>query len=555
MCLGIITLTLFVSSIGIAFAANYSSTLNKVFFSATLKVDRQTQINDQYCQIMIQEVFQENAILSKTDDFSTYTEEMIEPWGTKVVYTSRDDLAYYSRLNKEASLGFSWMGSSNYLPFKGGVNSLELTHFAMPNFRGYGQHYAQANYKFDTASVGEISFDALILLNATLPASESEPMAKLTVKLGHADVANTESLELFFETIAHSAENNYTMNGFFNGINPTTSQKDVKTQLFQSNMGNFNWINVKIFFDVFNDVYNVTMQQYRMDEGFLGVPVSTVIRGQQYDANTWTRDYHGRRISTTQLINSISFLLESKAIGDEMGNARSSVFIDNFQAKMAQFPAVYADVQYQNATLTNHAYMNRTAISSISPPKYPSNTTLLGDLAGYMEKAESGDIYTNWPCAPSWIYSFPLVMSDTDHEKNIQTLLYYINNKANPIETMGILQPDEIGYYKTGAKGGPLSNQNFTYSKEDSANFDYWFVSASSNNIIRAEYYADEGIGIIKRIGIYPESVKNEANAILLVDYVKVGGDINDIAGFELFFMFMAVGIISSIMWAKKRRQ
>ncbi len=548
LILGIFSLTLFLMSMGIAFAANFSDSIKTAHFSASLRTDRQTQIYAQYCEIKVADIYDTNQSLSKQDDFTSYTRDTTETWNTKIVKTTREDVAYYSIINNQSELGFSWFGA-NYSPFRGNAKSLELSHFGLANYRGFGTHYATASYIFDAASIGEISFDALILLNATTPVSTSKPQARFTVKLGHSIMNQSESINIFFETVGQPAQNNYTVNGYYNAINPTTGQKNEKTQLFQSQYGNFNWINVKIFFDAYNDVYNITMQQYRPDEGFLGSPISTVIRGQQYNSSSWTRAYGGTRISTTQLINSFSLFLESDAI-----SSRSSVFIDNFQANVFRFPAVYADVVYDNATIEKGSYMNRTAISSMNPPKYPSNAILLANPESYAANAEPNDIYTGWQLAPSWIYSFPLILSPTDHDLNIRTLLKYINDKTTPIETLGLMEPDQIGYYYTGSMGGPLCTQNFTYSQEDSKPFDYWFKSASSNNIIRIQYDSEKNIGQIRKIGIYPESVTNEASAILMVDFVDVLGEINDVDGYTMLLFFTAIGIIWMIKMVKKQK-
>ncbi len=548
VCLGIFSLTLFLMSMGIAFAANFSDSIKTSHFSASLRTDRQTQINAQYCEIKVTDTYDSNQSLSKQDDFTSYSRDTTETWNTKIVKTTRDDVAYYSIINNQSSLGFSWFGTT-YNPYRGNAKSLELSHFSLPNYNGFGTHYATAKYVFNAASIGEISFDALILLNATTPASSSIPKARFTAKLGHDVMNQSESIEMFFETKGHAAENNYTVNAYYNAINPSTGQKSEKTQLFQSQIGNFNWINVKVFFDAYNDVYNITMQQYRPDEGFLGSPVSTVIRGQQYNSSSWTRAYSGTRISTTQLINSFSLLLESNAI-----SSRSSVFIDNFQANVFRFPAVYADVIHDNATIEKKSYMNRTAISALNPPKYPSNTILLANPESYAANAEPNDVYTSWQLAPSWIYSFPLILSPTDHEMNVRTLLKYINDKQTPIEKMGIMEPDQIGYYETGMMGGPLSSQNFTYSENDSKPFDYWFKSESSKNIIRIEYDSEKNVGQIRKIGIYPESITNEARAIFMVDFVDVAGQINDIDGFPMLMFFTAIGIIWMIKFVKKQK-
>ena len=141
---------------------------------------------------------------------------------------------------------------------------------------------------------------------------------------------------------------------------------------------------------------------------------------------------------------------------------QGALSLSNFQQKW-QIPCSLCRCPISKCHINKpRIYMNRTAISSISPPKYPSNTTLLGDLAGYMEKPIRRYLYQFY--APSWIYSFPLVMSDTGPWKEYSNTVVPHKHKANPIETMGILQPDEIGYYKT-ARALTLSNQNFTYSK------------------------------------------------------------------------------------------
>jgi hypothetical protein len=394
-------------------------------------------------------------------------------------------------------------------------------------------------------------------MNSTLPYNISEPLGTFYFGLGHEEDLN-DTFNVYFQTKALTLQNNFTLAAYVDAINPTTEVKNVKTQIFQGQDGIFNWINVKLFFDVYNDVYNITIKQYRIEEeGNLIDPVSATFRGNRYNQTSWALSYHGARYISTQLVNTARFWIQTEAV-----NAKSIAYIDNFNVDVYRFPAVYADVKLENSTISRVSpggisYMNKSAISSYQPPKYPDQSRILELNSDYTRTVSNPTLLTNWPFAPLWLYSFPLVISQTNHELNVRSILHYVNNPNTPIEKMSVLEPQSTSAFYTRTYGGPLASQYFEYLPEESKpeQFDYHFKARYTNNFMRVKYYEDPiRMGLIESIVIAPDSVRNDQKAIILVDFRFAGGEQSDIPGYPHVAIITIIGTFAILIYTKKKK-
>lgn len=555
LVLGILFISMFLTCINFGASVAYPETIKGEYFSMLWKRDYQTDLPQQICTFTIKEIITGQQNLSKTDNFSQYETENSTTWHTEQVLTPQVHSSYSSKINTDnRSVLFPNVGVQTYSPFKDTPNSLILEHRALT---GYLDQQPSAYFVFDSASVGEISFDALIFMNATLPYNESEPLGSFYVGLGYEEDLN-DTFNVYFETKALTIQNNFTLAAYVDGINPESQQKNVKTQIFQGQDGIFNWINVKVFFDVYNDVYNITIKQYRIEgTGNLVDPVSSVFRGNRYDSSNWRLSYHGTRFISTQLVNTARFWIKTDAVG-----ARSVAYVDNFEANVYRFPAVYADVKLENSTISKKnpggiSYINKSAISSYQPPKYPDASRNLALDSDYTKNVQNPTVLTNWPIAPSWLYSFPLVVSENNHDLNVRSILHYVNHPEIPIEKMGVLEPQLTSAFYTRAYGGPLASQYFEYLSNESKleQFDYHFKARYTNYYLRVKYFEDPiRKGLIEAISISPDSVRNDQKAIVLVDFRFAGGEQSDIPGYPLITITTAISTIALFIYTKRKK-
>ncbi len=555
LVLGILFISMFLTGMNFGASIAYPDTIKGEYFSMLWKRDYQTDIPQQICTFTIKEIFTGVSNHSKSDDFSGYENENSTTWHTQEVKTPQDIPSYYSRIHTDnLSVLFPNVGVQSYLPYKDTPNSLIIEHRALQN---YITQSPSAYYVFDSASIGEISFDALIFMNSTLPYNISEPLGTFYFGLGHEEDLN-DTFNVYFQTKALTLQNNFTLAAYVDAINPTTEVKNVKTQIFQGQDGIFNWINVKLFFDVYNDVYNITIKQYRIEEeGNLIDPVSATFRGNRYNQTSWALSYHGARYISTQLVNTARFWIQTEAV-----NAKSIAYIDNFNVDVYRFPAVYADVKLENSTISRVSpggisYMNKSAISSYQPPKYPDQSRILELNSDYTRTVSNPTLLTNWPFAPLWLYSFPLVISQTNHELNVRSILHYVNNPNTPIEKMSVLEPQSTSAFYTRTYGGPLASQYFEYLPEESKpeQFDYHFKARYTNNFMRVKYYEDPiRMGLIESIVIAPDSVRNDQKAIILVDFRFAGGEQSDIPGYPHVAIITIIGTFAILIYTKKKK-
>ncbi len=555
LVLGFLFISMFLTGMNFGASIAYPETIKGEYFSMLWKRDYQTDIPQQICTFTIKEIFTGQENLTKSDDFSGYKEVNTTAWHTKEVKTPQEFVSHYSRVNLDnLSVLFPNVGVQTYTPFKDTPNSLIIEHRALLN---YVEQKPSAYYVFDSASVGEVSFDALIFMNATLPYNDSEPLGSFYFGLGHEEDLN-DTFNVYFQTKGLALQNNFTLAAYVDAINQVTEVENVKTQIFQGQDGIFNWINVHLFFDVYNDVYNITIKQYRIGQpGNLVDPVSSVFRGNRFNQTSWTLSYHGARYISTQLVNTARFWIETESVG-----ARSIAYIDNFKSEVFRFPAVYADVKLENNTISKVtpggiSYMNKSAISSYQPPKYPDQSRNIGLNADYTRTVSNPTVLTNWPFAPLWLYSFPLIVSETNHDLNVRSILHYVNNPETPIEKRSVLEPQATSAFYTRKYGGPLASQYFEYLPAESKpeQFDYHFKARYTNSFMRVKYYEDPiRMGLIESITIAPDSVRNDQKAIVLVDFRFAGGEQSDIPGYPHVAVISFIGTLCTLIYIKRKK-
>lgn len=557
MALGILLITVFLMSSNYGASVAFPPSINGEYFSMLWKRDNQTEIPQQMCTFTVREIFTGQDSLSRSDNFTSYANENSTEWHTETVRNLQDKPVYHSMIYDSNITEITTYSSNTtgYMPYKDNVKSLMLEHKAMKDYTDSGP---SAYYVFDGASIGEVSFDALILMAATTPVNISQPIGEFMVGLGHSDDLN-DTFNMYFRTDALVSQGKWAIGGYIDKLNPATDLRDECVQIFEGYDGFFNWLHVNIFFDAYNDVYNVSVAQYKMEgDGYQVDPEPYVFRGNRYDQDNWKTSYHGARYVSTQLFDSIRFSIASKDEG-----IGSKAFIDNVNIRTYRFPAVYADVTLTNSTsssdlLGGEPYMNKTAISAYQPPKYPDLSMNIGFNADYTKNILNPGLLTHWPYAPSWLYSFPLVVSELNHDLNIKSILNVVNDPKTPIEKMGVLHPLTSSTFYTGKLGGPLASQYFEFKMEESnlEEFDYIFKARYSNNYLRVQYYNDPiRIGLIKQITLSPDSIRNDQKAVVLVEFRFAGGEQSDIPGYPHVVAITVLGTTALYFYVNRKKK
>jgi hypothetical protein len=265
----------------------------------------------------------------------------------------------------------------------------------------------------------------------------------------------------------------------------------------------------------------------------------------------------GHRYAPSHLIDSLDFWVETYADADVSGYP-SRAYIDNVNVRTWKFPAVYADVRLQNASInqvssSGISYMNNSIISCYGPPNYPGYSYSIEYGFNYLRNIKNKGYITPWIMAPQWIYSIPLFVTN-DHNLNARSILYILNDLENPIEMTGVIDPSiDSPYFQ--AKGSAMNAQYFEIDMENSTAYYYIFRARYSNKVFLVEYYNDLGrAGIIKKIGLYEDSVYNTP-IILFAAKSSGGSQLEDaIPGYPLEILTIGVGVIFVVLYSLKKK-
>ena len=227
---------------------------------------------------------------------------------------------------------------------------LEFEHDSILNYResDSSNYTAQAQRSMADGTVGSISFDVMCFLNISYVGNQYVPEAKFHVSLDNA-FNTSQTIHLMFQTqnVTQNGVTNFTVNAYVQQMDSYGNM--YFAPIFQSDTGDLNWIHVQIFYDCYDDVYNITMDQYQNNlSGFKPAPVSYQYWGQQHDSNFDQIQDNGSRYAPSDLVNTVYFWLESNPRSPNGGKSPSYAFIDDFVYQSTELAGVYADLNYQN---------------------------------------------------------------------------------------------------------------------------------------------------------------------------------------------------------------
>ena len=299
----------------------------------------------------------------------------------------------------------------------------------------------------------------------------------------------------------------------------TGNLSSTPTTVYTTGANQFNWVHVNIFFDTWNDLYNITFQQYALDWSFIDSPTSLVVRGNQNDGNNRTNT--GARLSGGHILDKLQFKLVSDAPNPPQ---ESYAWVDNVDFRYYEFPSVYADTTYSNVTFNLESYepkkwYNKTIVSSYEPPAYPQPGQSVAYGSDYWAGKTRPDLLTGWELAPTWMYAIPMFVPVDNQQIIINTLIDYINNSDNPLEERGTLKPLSQFDYYTDPDLGPMHEMDFELLEDQSSDYKYYFNSTAEdkdNYMIKIEYSSDYGAeGWFKQFKMY----QDDERARGVVDY------------------------------------
>ncbi|MHA1821621.1 MAG: hypothetical protein ACTSVC_14190 [Promethearchaeota archaeon] len=416
-------------------------------------------------------------------------------WHTSVMRNekSADQQLYYKSeiMHTNTKIDFPGYSTETYYQVsKNSSESLFFEHDAVPNWKG-GGFEATAWAQMQDMTIGEISFDVMVHLNAT--------NTRFYFSLDNTN-NNSEMVKGYFDMYEISGVHHVIRAWVYPNGNSSDTLSDTPINFYNTSDNAFNWMHVTLFFDTWNDLYNITLQQYAQDWTYLDSPKSIVIRGDQNDG--FHRTNTGARLSASHILNKIEFKLYSDAY-----YSISKAWVDNIKYRYYEFPAVYADVVYENATFGQDPnpkrWANKTIITSYESPQYPSVVPIaFGD--NYFNNITMPGLIDGWELAPTWMYVFPFVVPTNNQTLIVNSLEYYINNKDVKLEERGAsLKPSISSDYGLGIRG-PLNSMNFTYNESASSDYKYYFDSLTSNYTIRIEYFDDlANMGVFKSFKMY----------------------------------------------------
>ena len=546
-------------------AMPYNAKNRNLRFSCDPQIDIYTVIPDQICNFDITRIQDTQEEVEKTYSDDAYdNKDQPEEFGCMTKEDDNGVRQYYSKIYKtEAPVSWTNIGPTEYSPFSNDSDScVKLVHTSQNgNYLG-SLHRATVDVdNIHPSTIGLVSFDVMAHMNISTAEYGHESYAKFYFELDDpTDTAST--IQLVFETRNETAQADFSLNVYFMKINSTDGTKSIPQHIFKGAVGDFNWLNVEVFFDCYNDVYNITIGQYNPTfSGWVVAPQSSVFRGQQYDPTTFERTNVGYRYAPSHLLNALDFWIDvDEDFNQPNDSYRSTAYVDNIELKTWKFPAIFADVRLENATINaitpeGIRYMNNSIISCYEPPKYPGNSYSISYESSYLLSASNPGFITPWVMAPSWQYYIPLVVT-SDHNMNVQSILKVINDIDHPIEERGVVQPTPDSPYVTDKEMG-LNEQFFEFVNSESGPYKYHFDARFSDQILIIEYYNSlEGSGILKSIHLYNSSLGEQP----MVQLVVTGGfDTEEpfIDGYPMDAtgLFMAASIVCILGMVSKKRK
>jgi hypothetical protein len=532
-----------------AAALPYNIYLNGGIINSYPYTDLYTRMANQYCDFTIKDLITQQKQISMSYTLDNYLHgEKPAEWGGK---DERGSLGLiYSITTYKATQTVVWeeMGIAEYSSFARSARvSLKLEHNSINNnFNSKNKYDAIAFHSLNSTPIGEISVDIMPHLsylgdNSTVP-DGSEGVFHVELL---NDVDSTPAVNITFKTRPYLSQ--YQIVAYANVINPASGIKNIPVEIFTGYPNDFNWLNLKVFYDAYNDVYNITLSQYTHDFSTnLVKPLSTILQGNQYRNNTLYNI--GHRYAEGNLINKINFKLQSFAINER----RSYVYICNLDTKGFSFPATIADVTLKNATIsanpdtaTGISYQKNSIISCYEPPKYPDGSYSISFTPDYFMNVANRGLLTTWNLAPIWVYALPLVVT-SDHQLNVKSIYKVINNLDWPLEERGIFQPAENTEYKM-LPNSSFACNFFELNTELSKPYYYYFNSRYTDNILVIEY--NTGLynsGILKSVKIHEKNINRNPDFWFETKYFEGPG--KDLTGDNNLPIGPLIGVISGIV-------
>ncbi|MHA1339577.1 MAG: hypothetical protein ACTSRZ_05350 [Promethearchaeota archaeon] len=534
----------------IAYAINYNAAfLVGKRFDTSVRKDEYTGLFQQDISFSIYRIVTEEAEKTDSEPIEGYRDGA-PPAEWHASRSITGSAVNYEAIAQAGSLS----DKTNFLPFvvnkifpivsKDSGESLNFIHYSYEGYNGESKP-CEAWYNMPDMTIGVVSFDAMVHINASL--------AKFYFALDNID--NNSRMVYGYFTINESTPGNYQTNAYVFGVGSKTGElSTTPTLIYQTQENEFGWIHVEIFFDTWNDLYNISFRQYTSDlSAFIeSSPVSYVVKGLQNDGHNRTNT--GVRLSPSHILNKIQFKLVAE---HSQPSDPSKVWVDNIQFKMYEFPAVYADIIYKNITFGQESpepkrWLNKTIVASYEPPAYPNGIPLTYGSHYWEVKTRPG-LLTGWELAPTWMYILPFfVPVVNDKSIIINTILDYLNDESNPLEERAQLKPISSSYYHTDASIGPFHEMNFTLLSEDGWTFIFNSTNPSKANYkLIFEYSADLGYeGWIKEFKMY----QNDPREVGLVNFVMYGTE-TTVPGYDTLNILCITIAAAIFIWFKIKRK
>jgi hypothetical protein len=476
--------------------------------ACTPDADNYTKIPIQTSSLSVVRLVTESGVNTVAYNFNDYANnQMPAEWGGNTITGSQGIVASTKVRKSLTPIVWDTMGSTEYANNAPGVSSnLQFTHNSYnDNDNSLSGKHATASRFLPNSTIGELSFNIMphLVYSASAPRRPDGSEGIFYVELMQQK-DSAPAIQLIFKTRPGVGTDRY-IGVYAQSIDPISGFKNATTSLFNGTTNNFNWLRVSLFFDTYNDVYNITIGQYAMDfQGYLVEPQSTILRGQQRNSELTRLSNVGTRYAAGHEVNLIKLRLESYAI-DKVSNT----YFDRLNLKTFQFPAVYADTTLRNTSISANpttasgiSLMNNSIITAYEPPRYPNATDAIGIDAPYLSSPLNPGKLTPWIMAPAWCYAFPLFVT-ADKNLNAQSILALIQNSEQTIETRGINQPAPNSDYFLSPELR-LSALDFAYDASKSGEYRYFYRSQTSQKVIVVEYEDKiNTAGVLKSVGLY----------------------------------------------------
>ena len=500
--------------------------------------DEVTALNNQNIKFEIVKVVTAAANASDDEDFDSYKENS-RPASWHCNFGTSGEL------EQIVSFNTSILNTKKKITYLGEEydqrreeNSLFFQHFALT---GTYEDYSEAWKQISEAPIGELTFWVMVHLNQTL---SKNPNAKF-----HFTLTSTNNYSSLVD--GYFVMNDDKVGLFVSKLNDTTKTREFYSVYNASETNTHGWFKVKIFYDAFNDLYNLTIQQEK--SGSLKPKESFIITGDQNDGNK--RKNSGTRLFSSNLINKLEFKLETLGAGSP-----SYAWVDSIQLNTYNFPAVYADVEFENATIKKTegiaiSYGNNSAISTYQAPDFPDDPENPTSTRGYALSFNSDyfTMYTSpnyvlgWEQSPTWHYFIPIVVPTGDNILIQRSLESLFNSTSPYLEQMGKLSelPLALSFKES---EDSISAKEFEYKESQEVAelgvvqyiFETDATSEDDKETLIVEYFKNEvDDGVLSKFMIYVGTSEN--NRIIFFSTYKTT---YQVPGYPLFFL-LGIAIVS----------